>query len=78
MTDFYLFGDASGQGFDSGLWDHERLRYDLENWSTQWKNEISNWKEGTNITVIVEELAEEKKLDNGELFILTGNQVFEG
>ena len=28
MTDFYLLGNASGQGFDSGLWDHEGLRYD--------------------------------------------------
>ena len=31
MTDFYLLGVASGQGFGSGLWDHEGLRYDLEN-----------------------------------------------
>ena len=38
MTDFYLLGDASGQGFCSSLWDHEGLRYDLENWSTKWKN----------------------------------------
>ena len=78
MTDFYLLGDASGQGFGSGLWDHEGLRYDLEKWSTQWKNDTYNWKEGTNLTVIVEELTEEHKLDNGELFILTYNQVIEG
>ena len=70
---FYLLGDASGQGFGSILWDHEGLRYDPANWSTQWKNETSNWKEGTNITVIVEKLAKEHKLDNGELFIMTDN-----
>ena len=35
------------------------------------KNKTSNWKEGTNLTVQVEELSEERKLDNVELFILT-------
>ena len=60
-----------------GLWYHEGLRYDSENWSTQWKNETSNSKAVTNITVRVEELAEKHKLDNGELFILIDNQVFE-
>ena len=45
---------------------------------TKLKNETSNWKEVTNITVRVEELAEEHKFDNGELFILTDNQAFEG
>ena len=54
---FYLLVDASGQGFGSGLWDHEGLRYDSVNWSTQWENETSNRKEGNNITVRVEELA---------------------
>ena len=49
-----------------------------ENWATKWKKETSNWKEGTNLTVRVEELAEEHKLDNGEIFILIDNQVFEG
>ena len=44
---------------------------------TQWKNKTSNLKEGTNLTVRVKELAEEHKLDNGELFIFTYNQVFE-
>ena len=47
------------------------------NWSTQWKNETSNWKEGTNLTVRVEEISEEHKLENGEIFILTDNRVFE-
>ena len=65
MTAFYLLRDASGQGFGSDLWDHEGLRYDSENCSTQQKNETYNWKEGTNISVRVEELAEEHKLDNG-------------
>ena len=35
MTDFYLLGDASDQGFGLGLWDHEGLIYDLANWLTQ-------------------------------------------
>ena len=35
MTDFYLLGDASGQGFGSGLWDYEGLRYESESGSTQ-------------------------------------------
>ena len=65
MTAFYLLGDASYQGFGSVLWDHEGLIYDLEKWSTQWKNETSNWKERNNLTVKVEELSEEHKLDNG-------------
>ena len=62
MADFYLLGDASGQGFGSGLWDYEELRYYSANWSTQWKIEISNWKETTNITVRVEELSKKLKL----------------
>ena len=78
MTAFYLLGDASYQGFGLVLWDHEGLIYDLEKWSTQWKNETSNWKEGNNLTVKVEELSEEHKLDNGYIFILTVNEVFGG
>ena len=35
MNDFYLLVDAISQGFGLGLWDHEGLRYDSENWSTQ-------------------------------------------
>ena len=42
------------------------------------KNETSNWKEGNNITVRVDELDEDHKLDNGDLFILTDNHVFKG
>ena len=57
MTAFYLLGDSSDQVFGLGLWDHEGLRYELSKWSTQWKNETSNWKEGTNLTVQVEKLA---------------------
>ena len=78
MTAFYLLGDANGQGFGLGLCDHEGLRYDSANWLTQRKNETSNWKEVTKLTVQVKELAEEHKLDNGKLCILTYNQVFEG
>ena len=77
MTAFYLIEDASGKGFGLGLWDHEGLRYYSANWSTQRKNGTSKWKEGTNITVRFKELAEEQKLDNRELFILTDKQVFE-
>ena len=57
MDAFYLIGDVSGQGFGSGLWDHEGLIYESKNWSTQWKKETSNWKEVTNITVRVEEIS---------------------
>ena len=78
MTDFYLMGDSIGQWFGSGLWNHEGLRFDLVNFSTQWKNETSNRKKGTNLTVRVKELNEVKKLDNEEIFIFTDNQVFEG
>ena len=41
------------------------------------ENEAYKWKEGTNLTVRVEDLSKEYKLDNRELFILTYNQVFE-
>ena len=76
MNAFYLLGDASGQWFGSCIWYDEGLRYDPEKCSTQWKNETSNWKEVTYITVRFEELDEEHKLENCELFILTENQVF--
>ena len=44
----------------------------------KWKNDTSNLKEGKNIIVRVDELSEEHKLDNGELFILEDKQMFEG
>ena len=78
MTAFYILGDTSGQFFVSILWDHQGLRYDSENCSAQLKKETSNWKGGTNLTVRVEEISKEHKLENGEIFILTDNQVFEG
>ena len=77
MTDFYLLGDEIDQGFGSGLWDHKGLIYDSEKWSTQWKNNNSNFKEGNNLTMCAEDIAEEHKLDNGEFFILKDNQLFE-
>ena len=58
VTEFYLLGYVSGKGFYFGLWDHEGLRYDSAKCYTKWKNETSNWKEGTNLTVQVEEIAE--------------------
>ena len=70
MTAFYLLGYASGQGFGLGLCNNEGLRYDSENWYTKQKNETPNWKQGTNLTVKVEELADDHKLDNEELLIL--------
>ena len=42
MTPFYLLGDVSGPGFGSGMWDHEGIRYDSEDWSTQWEILTSN------------------------------------
>ena len=44
MTALYLMGDASGQGFGSGLWDREGLWYKAANWADQHRNELSNWK----------------------------------
>ena len=56
MTKFYFLGDASGQGFGMGVCDNKGLRYDSANWSTKWKTETCNWKEGTNLTMLVEEI----------------------
>ena len=76
ITSFHLLVDASGKGFGLGLWGHKGLRYDSANWSTQWKNKTSNWKDGTNLTVRVKEIAKEHKLENVYLFILIDKQVF--
>ena len=42
------------------------------------KKKNSKWKEGTNITVWVDEITNQNKLEDEELFIFTDNQVFEG
>ena len=56
MSALYLMGDASGQGFGSGLWDGEGLWYEAGNWADHHRDETSNWKEANNLTLKAEEL----------------------
>ena len=78
FTALYLMGDASGQGFGSGLWDKTGLWYDAANWAEHCRDETSNWKEATNLAVKIEEKAREGLLVDAELFVFTDNSVFEG
>ena len=74
----YLMGDASGQGFGSGLWDGSGLHYEAANWAIHCKDETSNWKEASNLKFRIEALEAKGKLNNAELFVLSDNSVFEG
>ena len=64
MSALYLMGDASGQGFGSGLWDGKGLWYEAANWADHHRDGSSNWKEANNLTLKVEELAKEGKLND--------------
>ena len=75
FTALYLMGDASGQGFGSGLWDKTGLWYDAANWAEHCRDETSNWKEATNLAVKIEEKAREGLLVDAELFVFTDNSV---
>ena len=74
----YLMGDASGNGFGSGLWDENGLEYETGRWKGKWRNQSSNFREACNITRKIEEYAKEGKLNDRELYVFTDNEVFEG
>ena len=59
----------------SGLWDGEGLWYEADNWAYHRRGETSNWKEANSLTLKVEEVAKDGKLNNAELFIFTDNSL---
>ena len=77
VSALYLMGDASGQGFGSGLWNKEGLWYESAEWSEECKQETSNWKEANNLTTALENKAAEGRLQGADVFIFTDNMVFE-
>ncbi|KAL7490524.1 hypothetical protein ACHAWT_000141, partial [Skeletonema menzelii] len=77
MTAVYLGGDASGKGFGAAMWDDEEVVYSAGSWNATHSQESSNWREATNLTLKVEELAAEGRLDGKELWIFTDNSTYE-
>jgi hypothetical protein len=74
----YLMGDASGDGFGSGVWDEDGVHNEAGNWKEQWRKESSNYREASNLTSRIERMGEEGRLRDKELFVFTDNSAFEG
>lgn len=77
-TAWYLVGDASGDGFGSGLFAHGVLKYESGDWANYAWEKLSNWREAANLVERVEEGVESGDLFRVKLFIFTDNMVFEG
>jgi hypothetical protein len=75
---WYLMGDASGDGFGSGLWLDGELEFDSGDWANLEREMTSNWREAENLVDRVERAVREGKLKDIELFLFTDNIVFEG
>jgi len=73
----YLLGDASGQGFGSGLFDGQGVAYESASWGAQAQSKSSNWREACNLTDRVLRLVRSGTLKGGELIIFTDNTTFE-
>ena len=73
----YLLGDASGQGFGSGLFDGHGVAYEAATWAPTAQAMSSNWREASNLTDRVLRLVREGKISGGELIIFTDNTTFE-
>ena len=78
LSAFYLVGDASGKGFGTAVWDEAEVVYEAGSWNVCHEEESSNWREATNLTRKVEELAAMGKLEGKELWIFTDNSTYEG
>ncbi|EJK73831.1 hypothetical protein THAOC_04525 [Thalassiosira oceanica] len=63
----YLLGDASGQGFGSGLFDGRGVAYEAASWTTATQANSSNWREACNLTDRVLRLARDGVLRGGEV-----------
>ncbi|EJK50626.1 hypothetical protein THAOC_30337, partial [Thalassiosira oceanica] len=73
----YLLGDASGQGFGSGLFDGQGVAYEAATWTSAAQANSSNWREACNLTDRVLRLARDGVLRGGEVLIFTDNTTFE-
>ena len=61
----------------NAFWDGDGLDYEAGNWSNQYNEESSNWREASNLASKFERKASEGKLTGREIFLLTDNMVFE-
>ena len=57
----------------NGIWHNAAIRTDHHK-----EDESSNWKEGNNLTLKVEDMVEAGALNGAELFIFTYNTIFRG
>jgi hypothetical protein len=76
----YLVGDASGSGFGDCLWvdGEDGLDIAFGSWDGQLSSESSNFREGYNLVLRLEELLKSGKVKEGtELWLFTDNAVSE-
>ena len=73
----YLLGDASGQGFGSGLFDGQGVAYEAASWTFASQTNSSDWREACNLTDRILRLAQEGVLRGGEVLIFTDNTTFD-
>ena len=69
--------DASGAGFGSALIGDNGLHYEAGTWSGNWGANSSNFRDADNLVTRVETLSADGALAGHELFMFTGNLVFE-
>ena len=73
----YLIGDVSGLGFGSFMWSQSRLVSEVGEFTPLYQGISSNSIEGGNLKEWIERRVEKGGLNNVELFVFTGNLIFE-
>lgn len=75
---FYVFADASKQGFGSLLQGDGELTYRVGKWGSDSGENSSNWREFTNLVETLEEESVTGKLDHSIIVMATDNTTVEG
>jgi hypothetical protein len=73
----YGFGDASGSGFGTTILIQGSIHYRHGQWSTNYSEHSSNYRELSNLVLGIEEAYTSGLLDNCELFLFTDNTTAE-
>ena len=73
----YGFADASGSGFGNSLLIHGEVRYRIGVWSSEEKQNSSNWRELENLVESMEKAGKQGWLEGTTVLLATDNEVAE-
>ena len=73
----YLPGDANGAGFGTAIIRKDGIMYESGTWTTEWAQELSNFREADNLVTKIEVLVIGGKVHGQEVFLFTNNSTFE-